>query len=111
MKKVYLACPYCQQTGDPEWLPKARFAEANRAAARLMQEGHIVFSPLSHSVPINDHVHNDTHEFWLNQDFPFIEWADEVFVLRISGWATSKGVRAEIKYAQNLGKPIKYIKP
>ena len=98
MKKLYLCCPYSQQLGDPDWLPKARFAEANRAAARLMkQEGYIVFSPLQNLA------------FWLVQDRPFIEWADEVFVLIISGWKTSKGVQAEIEYAQKLGKPIKYI--
>jgi nucleoside 2-deoxyribosyltransferase len=105
MKKIYLSAPYTIH-------PKACFMLANRKAAELMMEGNIVFSPISHSHPIaiQENMSN-AHEFWMQQDLPFIEFCDELYVLQLEHWETSKGVQKEIEYATELGKPIKYILP
>lgn len=37
-----------------------------------------------------------------------ISKCDELWVLKIDGWEQSKGVSAEIEYAESLNIPIKY---
>lgn len=110
MKKVYLATPYSDP--DPRVRNK-RFLAANRAASKLMMQGILVFSPISHTHPIALAGEMPKGwEFWKDYVFTFIDgWADEVWVLQQSGWKDSVGVTAEIKLAAQLGKPIKYLTP
>lgn len=105
MKKVYLACPYNHP--DPA-VRAARVEAADRMAARLMDAGYCVFSPLSHSHPISRHCKVDPtdHDFWLRQDLPFVAWCDALVILPMPGWAASKGIRTETAEAKRLGKPI-----
>jgi nucleoside 2-deoxyribosyltransferase len=105
MKKIYLACPYFRE-------PKVSFYLANKKAAQLMLAGYVVFSPVSHghAIAVSERLGN-AHQFWMQQDLPFIDWCDEVYVLMLPYWQQSKGVKAEIDYAAKLGKPIKYIEP
>jgi hypothetical protein len=43
-------------------------------AAQLMEAGHVVFSPLSHSHRIAHYIDNHLdHEFWLKQCLPFVD--------------------------------------
>ena len=105
--KIYLACPYSHKNGT---IRHQRFIEANDIAAQLMKQGHHVFSPISHTHPIA--IQCDLplgFDFWEEYDTCFIGWCDEVFVLRLNGWAESKGVKAEIKIATKLKKPVRYI--
>lgn len=105
--KIYLACPY----SDPDVSVQAkRFQAANKAAASLMKQGYLVFSPISHTHPI--HLAGDLpgdYEFWRDYDETFIDWCDSVFVMKIPGWDTSKGIKREVEYAEFLGKPVRYI--
>ena len=87
-----------------------RFNKLNLAAAKLMNEGYLVFSPISHTHPIA--LAGDlpgSWEFWKEYDRTFIEWADEIHVLKLSGWRESTGVTAEIELANELNKPVRYI--
>ena len=88
-----------------------RFRTACRAAALLMKHNIIVFSPLSHSVPIAEYVGNveDDHDFWLGQDIPLLHRCDEVLVIALEGWSESKGVRREMFEALALRKPVVQI--
>lgn len=109
MKKIYLAIPYSNV--DKE----LSFKVANIIAARLMNKGFIVFSPISHSHSIAEHCGLPTSwEFWKTQDKAFIEWCDEVHVIILGkdGFNyidNSKGVQGEIQVANKFHKPIKYI--
>jgi hypothetical protein len=103
--KIYLATPYSSRVRG---IKEARFHRVNRVAGEIMQLGHTVFSPISHSHPIaNDCALPLELGFWLRQDMPFIEWCDELWVYTDHGWQESEGIKAEIKYASSLGKPIK----
>ena len=109
--KIYLCAPYSAPTPEER---EARFIQANKAAAKLMLEGHVVFSPISHSHPIAHHIGNHlSHEFWLKQDFAFMEWADEMVILTAPGWTKSKGIQLEIDEWVDIGKtrPIRYMRP
>lgn len=106
-KIIYLAIPYT-------WNPTKSFEIANKIAADLMNEGHIVFSPISHSHPIADYLSPElriNQEFWMKQDLPLLQKCDEVFVVHIGSEGQtlideSKGVQKELQRAKNLGLSI-----
>jgi len=105
--RVYLATPYSHP--DPA-VREARFQAVNTVAAKLMQDGHHVYSPISHTHPIA--LAGDLPkgwDFWEAYDRTFIEWAEEVHVYLADGWQESKGVQAEMKIAIELGRPVRYI--
>lgn len=102
--KIYLAAPYTHP--DPE-IVKYRVDKINETAALLMSEGHIVFSPISHSHYIA--VDNDLptgFEFWQEMNHSFIDWCDVVYVLYLEGYAESKGVADEIEYCKKTNTPF-----
>lgn len=109
MKKIYLAGPYTHSNKD---IMTIREKELSLVAARLLATGYLVFSPITQAVPLtNTHVQlPHTWEFWEKLDFSFIkDWANEVWVLNLTGWEQSVGVTAEITYAQELGIPVKLL--
>jgi nucleoside 2-deoxyribosyltransferase len=107
MKKVYLAVPYSHENPDVRF---KRFERSCRATAYLMSEGYIVFSPITHSHPVAAHLNNHlSYEFWLEQDAPFLDWADEICILKIDGYKESKGVNWEKKYMEGLDKLVWFL--
>lgn len=109
MTKIYLACPYSHD--DPK-VREERFKLVNCTAGILMQEGNVVFSPISHTHPIAEAGNLPKGwGFWREQDLPFIAWCDELHVLMLNGWAESNGVTTEILLATATGKKIEYIIP
>lgn len=110
MSKIYLAIPYTYN-------PALSHGIANAVSAELMSSGHIVFSPISHSHMLADYMEPElrfSHDFWMKQDLPFIEWCDEVRVVSIGTYGkylieTSKCCQMEIDAATKLNKPVKYI--
>lgn len=112
MKKIYLAIPYTE-------IKDKSFRIANRVAGLLIEMGYVVFSPISHSHSIwsecKDLLEND-FETWMAQDEPFLQWADELYVIDIKSNSLdsdglgliyrSKGVKREIEIAKELKKPI-----
>ena len=98
--KIYLAIPY---TGQEE----ESFRIANEVAGDLMAKGHIVFSPISHTHPIEMEVDlSGDWEFWKKQDESFIDWCDEIWVIDFGDVKNSTGVQAEIKMAKEMGKKV-----
>ena len=106
--KIYLACPY---SDEADIIQELRFKLVSKAAGKLMNQGHIVFSPISHSRPIAlQCILPHDWEFWENFDKNFIEWCDQLWVLCLDGWKESVGVTAEIKIAKELKKSVWYLK-
>jgi hypothetical protein len=104
---IYLASPYTHPLLS---VREERFVEVCRAAARLMAAGAIVFSPIAHSHPISLAGDLPTHwEYWEQYDRMLLAAAAELWVLTMDGWLESKGVRAEIVIATELGKKIVYL--
>lgn len=106
----YLACPYSHP--DPKVMVR-RFELANKVAGKLMLQGRVIFSPISHSHPIQQHLDPsyNTYDFWLKQDNSFLDIAKRLIVLMLPGWKDSKGVQAEIARAAEHGIPIEFIFP
>lgn len=97
---VYLAAPYTDP--DPV-LRKSRVELANIAAAKLMQEGLVVFSPITHGHSIADHLPPSVlcdHDFWMRQCLPMVERADLLVILPLYDWQHSAGIAKEIFHAR-----------
>jgi len=105
MKKIYLAVPY---TG----MEKESFKEVNKAAAKLMNDGFAVFSPISqgHTIAIN-HELPTNWKFWEKMDLAFLAVCDHIIVLCLPGWRKSKGVLKEIEFSKKNNIPVAYMSP
>lgn len=107
MNLVYLACPYSH--ADP-LVRLRRFNAANRAAGRLLGEGHFVLSPISHTHPIAECCDLPKGwQFWENLDRAYLACCKAMFVLTLDGWLDSVGVQSEIKIAREMGIPINFM--
>ena len=115
MSYFYLASPYTNPDNPADLdACKERHAAACSAAAKLMQEGHAVFSPIAHSHAIADHMDEalrSSYKFWLEQDFALLTYACKLVVLKLPGWERSFGVKKEIEYAERLCIPVTYMDP
>lgn len=103
--KIYLACPFSHKY----FLVRLwRYYKVTRRAAKLMDEGHIVFSPLTHSWPVSLFTKADDqdHHYWMKQDLTLIEWCDLFYIYALKGWSKSRGISEELLYAGKLNKEI-----
>ena len=69
-----------------------------------MEAGHTVFSPITHSHPMSLFMPPKSLKFWLSQDKPHMDAADELWIAKVRGWGGSVGVWQEI--AGMSGKPM-----
>ena len=106
---IYLACPYSHAD---RYVRRARHMLVNKVAAKLMSEGLFIFSPISHTPPIEE-VSNGKlpigRDFWEKFDRQYLGVVKKIIVLRLPGWETSTGVQAEIKIGAELGIPVEYM--
>lgn len=99
MQKIYLASPYTHP--DPV-VRDTRVELASIVAARLMEAGYVVFSPITHGHSVADHLHHrdaSSHEFWMRQCLPMLASCDWMMVLPIDGWRESRGLAEERQFA------------
>jgi hypothetical protein len=105
---IYLASPYSHP--DPA-VRQTRFESACRAAAALIQQGLMTFSPIAHSHAICQYGVPLDWQFWQQHDLAFLAMCDELVVLKLEGWDRSVGAQAEIAAAKALGKPVSFLDP
>ena len=87
-----------------------RFSQRKRREIKNDLLSKPVYSPIvsNHEVAKHHDLPKDW-AYWEKIDFMFIDACQELWVLMMEGWEESKGVQAEIKYAQARDIPIKYI--
>lgn len=106
---IYLASSFSNGDQDVEY---ERYIAACRAAASLMRKGYVVLSPIAHSYGVALHGNfSGTWDFWQKQDTELLRFCDEVVVLMLPGWEESKGIKAEVALAEQMGKLVRYVKP
>lgn len=104
---IYLAAPY----SDPDPTVRiGRFNQVCKKALELMETGKVVFSPISHSHPI-DPDNAKGYEFWMHQDLNILDKCRTLYVYKLPGWEESKGLKSEIGYAEEVGIPTVYLEP
>lgn len=106
---LYLSAPYT----DPDQTRMARRAELiAHASALLMEEGHVVFSPVTHGAGVAPYLSGEkSHAWWMAQcrglfDVLVSRRDFAVWVLPLPGWQQSRGVTMELSWAQAGGYPF-----
>jgi hypothetical protein len=111
-KIVYLACPYTHPSSQ---LRERRFLAATNAAARLINQGHVVFSPITMTHPIDLVLAGKDStlgtDFWVRFDEAFMGVCSEMAILRIEGWQESAGILREREFFEKRGRPIWFLDP
>ncbi|WP_315754457.1 DUF1937 family protein [Bradyrhizobium sp. SZCCHNRI2007] len=107
---VYLAGPY---SNDAPKNPSkrssvekrlARFNAITEAARQLIEQGNIVYSPLTMTHPIDIRMkHDPGSAFWVAFDEAFMAHCSRLIVLRLPGWDASSGVSKEIDFFGKRG--------
>lgn len=104
---IYLASPYSHP--DPA-VRLQRFETVCFVAANLMRDGVHLYSPIAHTHPIALKGELPLGwEFWEQYDRKILAACQELWVVMMDGWRESKGVAAEIKIAEEMGLPVKYV--
>jgi hypothetical protein len=102
---IYLATAYSDRRPH---VRQQRFFEVNLMTAVLIQRGHVVFSPISHSHTIAQFLEdqNTNWDFWKKQDLPMLEACSKLVIYAPdSAWEHSTGVQAELEHAELKGIP------
>lgn len=104
---IYLASPY---NHEQKAVMAARFHNVAYATAKLMQQGHTIYSPIAHNhyLAQNFDLPRDWN-FWKQFDLEVLERCDELWVLKLPGWDKSLGVSEETAFANYLSLPVQYI--
>jgi len=107
---IYLACPYTHIDAS---VREQRFIASARAAAALIKQGNVVYSPITMTHPIDQVLAGENATmgsvYWLEFDSAFMEICSEMVVLTLEGWRSSEGVQREIAYFRDGGKRVRYM--
>ena len=103
---VYLASPY----SGTDFEQQLRYQHTLYATKLIFDESFAVFSPIVH-------CHELAHSYSLPKDSTFwglynsimLRAASEVWILMLLGWEHSQGVANERTYAEQLGRPVRYL--
>jgi nucleoside 2-deoxyribosyltransferase len=104
---IYVGTPYSKY---PAGLEEA-FKESARIAARLLERGLRVYSPIAHTHPIAVYGKIDplNHDIWLPFDRAIMDKSDAMIVAKMATWDMSKGIAYEIETFEAAGKPVYYL--
>lgn len=78
--------------------------------AQEIAKGNVVISPLMcHYLLSFAPALGTDWATWKNYSLELLTKCDELWVLMLPGWELSEGVKQEIKSAEDLGIPVRYI--
>lgn len=106
---IYLASPY---THKSKTVMERRFEQVAEVTARLINRGHVIYSPILHFHPLAvRHSLPRDFAFWEEVNKNILLRADALWVLTLSGWKESRGVQSELQIAERAGIGYKLVKP
>lgn len=105
---IYLASPYSHP--NPE-VKRLRFEAVSKAAAFYMEKGHIIFSPIAmtHPMSLYGNLTGDW-AFWKHFDSTFLSHCIAMWILKLTGWDESVGIKGEIEFCGANDILVQYIK-
>lgn len=103
---IYLASPYSHSDST---VRQHRYELALLFTEQELQKGRAIFSPIvyGHRFSVNGLAFN--FETWQHLNDDMIIASDEVWILQIEGWGTSRGIAHEIAFAERNNIPVKFI--
>lgn len=109
MKVIYIGGPYTHADHN---IRRERFEALTAVAAEFVKQGNIVYSPITHTHPIDLHfVRDDVHlssDFWCDFDETFMSVCTEMVIVPLEGWDRSGGVKREREYFEKRGLPVSF---
>lgn len=105
---VYLASPY---SDADEGVRIERAQAAAEVMAKLLDKGINVYSPIVCIGGLAKYRKGQPTEYeaWDSICEAMIERCDSLMVLTLDGWQKSKGIRAEMEFAREIGMPIRGV--
>ncbi len=104
---VYVASPYTHS--DPNVVSE-RYEQVSRLTAKLVAEGMAAISPITYGHHLLEfYTMPSDWGFWMDFCIALLSKCDRLLVVKMPGWEESRGVQAEIRYAQDHGIPIEYM--
>jgi hypothetical protein len=103
---IYLASPY------NDWskvVIQDRMEKIYSVIGRYTKEGIHVTTPLFMHEVVTRHDIAGDYAFWERYCLNLLNRCDKMFVLRLKGWDTSRGVTAEIAFCAEHNIPVEYI--
>lgn len=106
---LYLASPYTHP--DPS-IRQLRFEEAERALSWMLKQNIWTYSPIvhCHQMALRNNLPTN-YEFWHEYNCAMIRASEGLAILQIEGWELSKGMKAEVDYAEELRLSITKVSP
>lgn len=111
----YFASAYSVRTADGRPCLAAETANFQLAcirAARLIEAGWLIFSPIAHSHPIHcayaPFLAREEHELWYRLDHALIRTVPFRGIILAPEWGTSTGCVAEKILFEQLGRQVRY---
>jgi len=111
----YFAHPYTCKDKDGNFVPEgeeANFHLCCQRAARLMEHGYNLYSPISHTHPIHraspTFLARHEDEMWYHLDNEFIDSTNWTGIILAPGWKTSSGCKAEKERIEAKGGSVRY---
>ena len=112
----YLAHPYTCKDAEGRYVlggEEANFRLCCVRAARLIEAGWLIYSPIAHTHPIHcawpGFVGQEAHEMWYTLDNEFIRQIPFAGIILAPGWQMSKGCRHEKELFESLGRQVMYL--
>jgi len=105
---AYLGPPYAHP--DPE-VRNFRVHAVTLMAFELRKQGRLVYSPITHNIPLDRLVFFGDWQTWRDFDHGMLARCDKLLALQLPGCEKSKGLAAEIQFAQEKGIPVEYLEP
>ena len=110
-KIVYIAVPF----SDPSMKVKLeRYSMVNKVCAKLMNEGVILFSPVTMGWSIAEATPDGLPtdwKYWQRTCTEMVRACYKIIVVMMPGWESSVGVQAEISLAKEYDLEVEYIDP
>jgi len=104
---IYVASPFT----DPNPLvEEKRYHQALDYTNGLLNKGYVAFSPIVYGYQFHrKHGRSGDYETWLQLNNTMLFSAEEMHILKIPGWISSKGIAHEIQFAYRHDVPTKYV--
>lgn len=107
---IYIGSPYTSPLQGELKLAaeRQRYSKVLEFVTFIVQTGGpAAFSPIAyyHPIAIAKKLPTDAN-FWMKINLDYLRRSEAMFVLRIGGWETSKGLAVEMNVAEMLGIPV-----
>lgn len=102
----YLGSPFSHPN---EEIRVFRLKAVTQMACDLIQQGLIIYSPLTHNFPLIQLGLVSSFEYWKTADLNLLSRCDKLLVFKLEGWEQSIGLQTEIKFAKENNIPVEFI--